>query len=325
MSREDLVKTDGGETSDIKSWLEPGSTDERGGDELVELYSRAAQEIETAWQPLTGARPASVPAGDWAEYHLPHGYNQTRIVLLVRDPFWLYSYWEIGAAERDLIRGQTGKELWEMPIVLRLHDLTDRERDPGMARRDIIVGHEARHWYLETDRPGHSFQAELGVDVPGQGFVSLAASNIVQVPTDRISEVLDEDWMIVEEDFRRLYRLATGLGPGHSSVEMMESLSRRLMRGMGSGAVSSLGSGFRPPEHERRFWLMVGTELVVYGATQPDARVTVDGTPVALRPDGTFTTRFALPDGERAIPVVGTAGDGTESITIVPYVRKETH
>ena len=131
--------------------------------------------------------------------------------------------------------------------------------------------------------------------------------------------------MIVEEDFRRLYRLAAGLGPGYSSLELMESLTRRLARQMGSGAVSSLGSGFRLPGQERRFWLVVGTELIVHGATQSDATVTIDGAPVRLRPDGTFSTRFALPDGERSIPVTAKSGDSLEIITSTPIVKRETH
>ena len=70
--------------------------------------------------------------------------------------------------------------------------------------------------------------------------------------------------------------------------------------------------------------MVVNTELIVYGATEPDAKVTVQGQPITLRPDGTFSLRYALPDGKQVIPVEGTSSDEVETITITPIVSKET-
>lgn len=57
-----------------------------------------------------------------------------------------------------------------------------------------------------------------------------------------------------------------------------------------------------PPAPPRPgFWFNVNAELIVYGATEPDAHVTIDGEPIRLRPDGSFTLRFALPDGDYAL------------------------
>ena len=75
---------------------------------------------------------------------------------------------------------------------------------------------------------------------------------------------------------------------------------------------------------ERKFWLVVNTELIVYGATEPDAKVTVQGKEIKLRPDGTFSLRFALPDGKQTIPVKATSSDKEEERVITPIVLKET-
>jgi len=48
-----------------------------------------------------------------------------------------------------------------------------------------------------------------------------------------------------------------------------------------------------PPQ----FWLKVNAEVVIYGATEPGARLVFAGQPLQLRPDGTFSCRLALPDG----------------------------
>jgi hypothetical protein len=78
------------------------------------------------------------------------------------------------------------------------------------------------------------------------------------------------------------------------------------------------------PSKRKDFWLNVHTELVLYGATEPDARVTVAGQPVQLRPDGTFTLRFALPDGEQILRVHATNNDGDMERTITPVVIRKT-
>jgi hypothetical protein len=75
---------------------------------------------------------------------------------------------------------------------------------------------------------------------------------------------------------------------------------------------------------EKGFWFVLNTELIVSGATEPDANVTVQGVPVKLRPDGTFTVRFQLPDGEQIIPCVATSADGAFERGITPQVRRET-
>jgi hypothetical protein len=56
----------------------------------------------------------------------------------------------------------------------------------------------------------------------------------------------------------------------------------------------------------------VNAELIVYGATDPAATVRVGGRPIRLRPDGTFSYHFALPDGQYGMPVEAISPDGEE-------------
>jgi hypothetical protein len=80
-----------------------------------------------------------------------------------------------------------------------------------------------------------------------------------------------------------------------------------------SGAVGSVTSPYGQPEQQKGFWFNVNAELIVYGATQPDAEVTIGGKKIRLRPDGTFSYRFALPDGKYALPAVARSSDGTDA------------
>lgn len=67
-----------------------------------------------------------------------------------------------------------------------------------------------------------------------------------------------------------------------------------------------------PPELRRGFWFAVNAEVVVYGSTEPDAAVTLAGRAVKLRPDGSFSFRFSLPDGQFQIPITAASADGVE-------------
>jgi hypothetical protein len=96
-----------------------------------------------------------------------------------------------------------------------------------------------------------------------------------------------------------------------SSLGIMSSL------GISSLGVSSLGiSSFSSPfggMPAKGFWFNVNAELIIYGATEPDAKVTIGGHAVNLRPDGTFSFRFALPDGNYDLPAVAVSADGTDA------------
>jgi len=77
----------------------------------------------------------------------------------------------------------------------------------------------------------------------------------------------------------------------------------------GADSSSPFGGG---PGGGNDFWFHVNAELIIYGATQPDAKVTVAGKQIALRPDGSFGFRFALPDGQYALPIVAVSADDTD-------------
>ena len=97
-----------------------------------------------------------------------------------------------------------------------------------------------------------------------------------------------------------------------------------LMRGelnwagfLAQGGVSSMAvAGFSSqdvlpaPAEQPGFWLNVNAELVIYGATDPTSTVTIAGRRIRLRPDGSFSYRFALPDGSYSLPVEGISAHG---------------
>jgi uncharacterized protein len=260
------------------------------------------------------ARPPA-PSSDGV---LPATYGVTRLVLMPRDPLWAHAYWEIAPytwteAEKTFGPGlRAGGR-----SVLRFF----KQDDPRPAF-DLDVHLDARNWYARLEGAEGPWRAELGLLLPDGRFVRLAISNTLHMPGGRVSDLMDEKWAILRSDWERLFELSGAGRLGAGSLDMTRMLSQRweLLSNLSSGAVLGGGSSWsKPPQAgAKAFWLTADAEVIVYGATEPDARVTFQGRPVRLETDGTFSFRLALPDGRQKFPItaVNKDGDLSESVEI---------
>jgi hypothetical protein len=90
-------------------------------------------------------------------------------------------------------------------------------------------------------------------------------------------------------------------------------------------ALAGLSSPTKIQERAAGFWFNLNAELIIYGATEPDAQVEISGRPVRLRSDGTFSYRFSLPDGEYGLVAVATSASGNDSRSADLNFRRSTH
>jgi len=248
-------------------------------------------------------------------------YDQDKIILQVRDPHWLHTYWELRSQTIEGLKSKLGDGFYRAKKILRVYDVTNIIFNGSNANSffDIQYNDFANSWYIDTAGPGRSWCVELGLMLADGRFITILRSNVVATPLDGPSWVTDEEWMIPDDVFARLYGMGFGLG---RSSPVGRAWQERARQGLFSSGISS--SPVRKEIKERSFWMKVDCELIVYGATQPDAKVTVQGTPINLRPDGTFTLRYYLPDGKQVIPVKATSADKLEEHTVTPIVTRET-
>jgi hypothetical protein len=251
---------------------------------------------------------------------IPAGYNVDRIVAMVRDPYWILSYWEVTEHKFHELERHFGNAWPKCKMILRVYDKTDAKA----THFDIVIAHGARNWYISVSAQ-RRYQIAIGALSPDGRFEQIAISNIVETPSDRVSDRIDEHWMVPDDVFKKIFAASGGHDMHASSAEFGGLLEKRLLEEIGSASITSFGSGAWPkPEKGRKFRFWVATELILYGGTEPDARVTVQGKEVKLRPDGTFSMRFALPDGKVPLPVTATSGDGLEERTIDTNVTKKS-
>src|SRR5580658_8490318 len=133
-----------------------------------------------------------------------------------------------------------------------------------------------------------------------------ALADVISI--DQVRRIWIGSLEITELIRRQILQQVSSMGAAQFSVPT--SLSAALG---GVSSVSSVTSPFGGAQRKRGFWFNVNAELIIYGATEPDAKVTIGERAIKLRPDGTFSFRFALPDGEYSLPAAAQSADGVET------------
>ncbi|WZI66381.1 MAG: DUF4912 domain-containing protein [Gloeotrichia echinulata IR180] len=72
------------------------------------------------------------------------------------------------------------------------------------------------------------------------------------------------------------------------------------------------------------FWFVADAELIIHGATTPDANVTIAGQSIKLKPDGTFHLRVPFSQSLIEYLITAAAADGQQARTIHKKFSQET-
>jgi len=120
---------------------------------------------------------------DIEEYVLPDKYNESRIVFMLRDPYWAFAYWDVkGGALRA-----AKKEYDADTALLRLLRLKNPPA-PGkggghgiLAAFDIPIGSNDSSWYVNLPEQDSIYCVELVVQGKNTETI-IGRSNIIRVP-----------------------------------------------------------------------------------------------------------------------------------------------
>ena len=262
----------------------------------------------------------------------------THVVFLPRDPQWGYCFWAIDAADQDRARA-----LGATLLCLRLEDVTglDSNRAHPHALMELVVDQKAHEWYLPVPVAERDYRIELGYRLANGGWLALAVSSTARVPGHGPSEVVADAFVpfsLTTTPVATAELLPTSSGVTH---ERMYQEATRSLRWMGRGselwqedAASSTDAGSLHDSgiglwasgrnesgaggvlRQRSFWLVADAELIVYGATDPTASLTIGDQAVPLAEDGTFRLHVPFRDGEQVYPINAIAADGEQKRSI---------
>ncbi|MEY4177095.1 MAG: hypothetical protein RLY70_669 [Planctomycetota bacterium] len=250
-----------------------------------------------------------------------------RVVLLVRDPYWLQASWEITRQSVQRAQAAMAEQWHSARPILRVFEVENAGMTSSAERlvREIAIHGGVHNWYIDVQNPPRGFRVEIGYLSTLGKFFAIARSNIVSTPRPGSADSLDENWSDVEENYERIFAQSGGYSEETNSHELQEAFEERLQRPIGPPLASRFGVGAeRILRRKRDFQFDVDAEMVVHGQTKPDAHVTLSGEPVKLRADGSFAVRMAMPDKRQVIPVVASSRDGVEQRTIVIAVERNT-
>lgn len=249
--------------------------------------------------------------------------REDRLVVMVRDPYWLHATWELTQRSVDRAQAAMGPRWHTAQPTLRVFRIM--EAGTSEHERDITIHGGVANWYVDVAEPPRSFRMEVGYLATDGMFFALARSNSVQTPPAGSSAAVDENWSDVAQNADLIYAMSGGYSPHGASRELQELLEERLRRPLGSPMITRFGNGAAEFMREAESMaLAVDAEVVIYGATNRQAHVTLKGAPVQVRPDGTFSARLKLPELRQVIPIVASSCDGVEQRTIILAVERNT-
>ena len=278
---------------------------------IAEARERLARAKNLATRPEAGR--ANRPARD-------------RMVLMVRGPYWMHAFWEITPRSISRAQAALGQEWHSARPVLRVLRIETASQASPAARviREIEVHGGVKNWFIDVREPMRC-KVEIGYLTSSGRFHGLARSNAVTTPPASQSDTLDVHWGEILGDCDRIYAMSGGFSPENNSTELQELFEERLRRPMVTSPRSTgPDGGDSEPTFRTDFQLDVDAEMVVYGVTQPDARVTLQGEPVRVQSDGTFRVRVDMPNKRQVLPIIATAPDGGRRQMIVMAVERNT-
>jgi hypothetical protein len=315
----------------------------------VSLYSRKSKdELVDAITQRRELSPRSLQAIEAEMSPAPRPAAETSVVFLPRDPQWAYVFWEISDTDRNQAQAAGASQL-----CLRVADVTGLAAGAAHPHtlQEVVVDSYASEWYLPVPLSDRDYRVELGYRKgAGGGWMSLAFSSVARVPALHPSDQILDQFVPFSLDttpavlptpmepadaglHERLYQTATSqwrrIGRGSEAFHELEAA------GLDSGDLNASGAGIwasgrsasgiggvapRP----RSFWLVADAELIVYGATDPAARLTIGGEEVPLSAEGTFRIQVPFRDGQQLYPIEAVAADGEQKRSITLEFQRST-
>lgn len=264
---------------------------------------------------------------------LPKSYGDTKIVLLPRDPWWCFTYWEISEKTIQEVKSLYGENF---KLSIRVYDVTNVNNFDGRNANkffDIDIDNlQISSWYINLPEVNRSWCVDLGIKTQDGRFIVLSRSNIVMMPRFGVSTLSDEQWAILQKEFERLLEMSGVNRIGIGSFDIAKLMRERweelmLISQMPQFISSGFVSSFAKKEEQlglKEFFLKADTELIIYGETMPDAKLYINEEEYKLSKDGRFSLRIHLTDGKKVFPIKAISSDGSMQKQITFVVTRET-
>ena len=171
-------------------------------------------------------------------FDLPENYGDNKIVLMVRDPWTIFAYWEIqDALEQSLKDRIREKGFNSQNYILRVYDTTNTNSPKVVS--EISIEKYVKNWYINDIEPNASWKVAVGIKVETGDFFTLLESNEVRTPRSGMSDEVSDEWLCSKEHYYKVFAASGGYDVGKSSMELKEIISKHIKNWRFSGGLSS--------------------------------------------------------------------------------------
>jgi hypothetical protein len=181
-------------------------------------------------------QPRRVPPRVFEEerFLFPQSYGVNRLRLLVKDPEWLFAYWDVDPRSLEELRSELGSRAQALSqLTLRVFE----DRTGGAST--FLLPQDARTWYVPVRTTGRAYRAEVGVILPTGEFRPLARSNAAVAP--RVGRSAQKARKRVRYD-----RVRSPIAPGAAAIGAGEEIP-----GGDDAWEGPLDAGIGPEEEKR--------------------------------------------------------------------------
>lgn len=274
------------------------------------------------------------------EFSPPKDIEQAHLVLMARDPYSAYAYWNVPEAPRPEP---------EPPLIVRLYQGTPEAKEDAALTKlveDVPAAPSASQYFEPLSANAH-YYAELGSVQDDGDFIVVASSNAVVTPRDGCVPATGSDPLQADASENE-YR-SFGVSEGEVRAYYRELVSRmsqprrkRVPHDINASILLSMPKTENAPAlaYGESSWLLgandgfhhaeaaalfaqVDVEVVVFGRVQPGAQLKLDKTVVPLRTDGTFSMRLAIPPGGLRLPFIAWAKGRARRIALAVDYKKQ--
>ncbi|PQO29252.1 DUF4912 domain-containing protein [Blastopirellula marina] len=282
---------------------------------------KVVESIRTMYQQRQAAKDLGTSSADQK--------GADRLVLMVRDSYWMHACWEVSRKAIDRAKAALAQDWHTSTPMLRVMEVDGEVMTSGSERlvKQIEIHGGVKNWYIDVADPPKSYRCHLGYLATNGRFHAIARSNVVTTPRPGSCEEIDGNWDDVADNVEKIYALSGGADEEHADGELREMLEQRFRRPVGMPMAARLGlvgDQFCNGKPNQDFDLNIEVEMIVCGSTKAGSYVTLSGEPVKVREDGTFMVKMDFPDKRQIFPIVARSKDGLEQRTIALAVERNT-
>jgi len=293
----------------------------------------------------------------------PRPESDTRVVFLPRDPQWAYVFWEISDGDRQQAQLAGASELclrvadvtglsgggshphtlqevavnshateWYLPVPLSDRDYRVElgYRKGGGGWINLATSAVARVPALHPGEQIYDQFVPFSLDTTPPQAVQAAqgsASNDSRSDSRSDNSLHERLYQAATLPATRWRHLVRGSEAFHEDELAGSAAQAAGGQSSGVGVWASgrneSGAGTMAPR-QRAFWLVADAELIVYGATDPSARLSIGDEEVPLSSDGTFRVQVPFRDGQQIYPIKAVAADGDQKRNITLEFERRT-